>query len=57
MTQSEPPDLAGVGADMRAEWRAETESFAGKMRGSIVPPDMLDLALRERAAFRQQQKH
>jgi TRAP-type C4-dicarboxylate transport system substrate-binding protein len=37
-----------------AEFRAETESFAGKMRGTIVPAEALDFALRERNAFRQQ---
>lgn len=40
-----PPERA-------ADFRAETESFAAKMRGTIVPPDMLDMALRERNAYR-----
>lgn len=39
-----------------AEFRAVTESFAGKMRGTIVPADVLDLALRERNAFRAKKK-
>jgi TRAP-type C4-dicarboxylate transport system substrate-binding protein len=37
-----------------AEWRALTEKFAAKMRGTIVPPEILDLTLRERDAYRKQ---
>ncbi len=37
-------------------WKSEIESFTSKMRGTVVPPDILDLALRERAAFRAQKK-
>jgi TRAP-type C4-dicarboxylate transport system substrate-binding protein len=36
-----------------AEWRREAESFAAQMRGGIVPVDVMDMARRERDAFRQ----
>jgi TRAP-type C4-dicarboxylate transport system substrate-binding protein len=36
-----------------AEWRATAEQFAAQMRGAIVPPDVLELATRERNANRQ----
>jgi len=36
-----------------AEWRAAAEVFAKGMRGSLIPPDILDTATRERNAFRQ----
>jgi TRAP-type C4-dicarboxylate transport system substrate-binding protein len=39
------------------EWNAETEVFSSKMRGTLVPPDILDLATRERNAYRQKHKH
>jgi TRAP-type C4-dicarboxylate transport system substrate-binding protein len=39
-----------------AEWRALTEKFVARMRGTVVPPDMLEMALRERDAFRQGRK-
>ena len=39
------------------EWNRETEIFASKMRGALVPPDILDLATRERNAFRAQHPH
>jgi TRAP-type C4-dicarboxylate transport system substrate-binding protein len=35
-----------------AEWRAATDHFAGAMRGSMIPPDILEMATRERDAFR-----
>ena len=35
-----------------AAWRNLAIEFAGKMRGVIVPPDIADLALRERDAYR-----
>lgn len=35
-----------------AEWRAAAEQFAAGMRGSIVPSDILDIATRERDAYR-----
>ena len=36
----------------RAEFRGMAEQFATRMRGSIVPADVMDLALRERDAYR-----
>jgi len=36
-----------------AEWRAAADEFAKGMRGSLVPPDILDMATRERDAYRQ----
>jgi TRAP-type transport system periplasmic protein len=39
-----------------AEFRAVTESFAPKMRGAIVPADVLDMTLRERNAYRAKKK-
>ncbi len=36
-----------------AEWRAAAEQFAAGMRGSMVPADILEMATRERDAFRQ----
>ncbi len=36
-----------------AEWRAAAEQFAAGMRGTMVPADILDMATRERNAFRQ----
>ena len=35
------------------EWRQEAEVLAKTMRGQMVPPDILDLAAKERDAFRQ----
>jgi len=35
-----------------AEWRAAAEQFASGMRGSIVPAEILDMATRERNAYR-----
>jgi TRAP-type C4-dicarboxylate transport system substrate-binding protein len=35
-----------------AEWRTAAEQFAAGMRGSIVPADILDMATRERNAYR-----
>ncbi len=35
-----------------AEWRAAAEQFAKGMRGTLIPPDILDMATRERDAFR-----
>lgn len=39
--------------EVSAEWRKVAESFASQMRGSMIPNDILDLALHERTAFRQ----
>ena len=38
-------------AELQA-WRKVADEFAGKMRGNIVPPDIADLAMRERNAYR-----
>jgi len=35
-----------------AAWRATTESFAAQLREKTVPKDIMDLAERERAAYR-----
>lgn len=35
-----------------AEWRAAAEQFAAGMRGTMVPPEILDIATRERNAYR-----
>jgi TRAP-type C4-dicarboxylate transport system substrate-binding protein len=36
------------------EWKTIAQSFASSMRGSMVPADVYDLAVKERDAFRQQ---
>jgi TRAP-type transport system periplasmic protein len=36
-----------------AEWHVAAEAFAKGMRGTLIPPDILDMATRERDAFRQ----
>jgi TRAP-type C4-dicarboxylate transport system substrate-binding protein len=36
------------------EWRQEADTLASTMRGQMVPPDVFDLAVKERDAFRQQ---
>jgi hypothetical protein len=36
------------------EWRQEAETLASTMRGQMVPPDVFDLAVAARNAFRQQ---
>ena len=40
-----PPDAVG-------EWRVAAEQFAAGMRGSMVPAEILDMATRERDAYR-----
>jgi TRAP-type C4-dicarboxylate transport system substrate-binding protein len=35
-----------------ADWRKAADTFAGSVRGAMVPADILDLAERERAAYR-----
>ena len=40
--------------EAEAEFKKETEAFVTRMRGTIVPPEMLDLAIKERNAYRQQ---
>jgi TRAP-type C4-dicarboxylate transport system substrate-binding protein len=39
-----------------AEWNAETEKFSKRMRGIMVPPEILDLAMRERTTYRQRKR-
>ena len=36
-----------------AEWRAAAEEFAKGMRGTLIPPEILDMATKERDAYRQ----
>jgi len=36
-----------------SEWQQEAEALAKTMRGQMVPPDIFDLAVKERDAFRQ----
>ena len=36
------------------EWKQEGEVLAQTMRGQMVPPDIFDLAMKERTAYRQQ---
>ena len=36
------------------EWKQEGEVLAKTMRGQMVPPDIFDLAMKERTAYRQQ---
>jgi len=45
--------MSKVKPESVAQWRATADQFARRMRGTMVPPEVLDLALRERAAFRQ----
>ncbi len=44
-----------VKGERAAEWRATAEVFAGRMKGGVVPQDILEMAVRERNAFRQQE--
>jgi TRAP-type transport system periplasmic protein len=44
--------VAPVSAAQAVEWRQTAETFAGQMRGEIVPADVMDLARRERDAYR-----
>jgi TRAP-type C4-dicarboxylate transport system substrate-binding protein len=39
-----------------SEWKGEAERLIQSMRGEMVPPDMFDLALKARDAYRQQRK-
>ena len=38
------------------EWQQEAEVLSKTMRGQMVPPDIFDLAVKERDAFRQRSK-
>ena len=44
--------IAVPAADI-AQFRATAQAFAGTMRGSAVPPEILDLATSARDAYRQ----
>lgn len=44
--------VSPVSPAQAAEWRVEAEEFAREMRGAVVPEDVMDLARRERDAFR-----
>jgi TRAP-type transport system periplasmic protein len=39
-----------------SEWKTEAAKLAATMRGEMVPPDIFDLAVKARDAFRQQRK-
>ncbi|NOT33345.1 MAG: TRAP transporter substrate-binding protein DctP [Candidatus Eisenbacteria bacterium] len=41
-----------VSAAQAKEWRTEAEEFAQEMRGALVPAEVMDLARRERDAYR-----
>ncbi len=45
-----------VPAGAVSEWRAAAEQFAKGMRGTLIPPDILDMATRERDAYRQRRR-
>jgi hypothetical protein len=38
------------------EWRKAADALAKTMRGEMVPPDMFDLALKARDAYRKQKQ-
>jgi len=44
--------VAPVSAAQAVEWRQTAETFAVQMRGEMVPTDVMDLARRERDAYR-----
>lgn len=48
--------LSRVDAGVAAEWRATAEAFAARMRGSGGAADLIDLARRERDAYRRRQR-
>jgi TRAP-type transport system periplasmic protein len=43
-----------VKSDAKAEWESTAQAFAVKMRGSMVPGDILDMALKAREGYRNQ---
>src|SRR5262245_47244669 len=43
-----------VKPEAKAEWEATAQAFAGKMRGSMVPAEILDMALKARDGYRNQ---
>ena len=48
--------VSTVPAGEVAEWRASAEQFAKGMRGTLIPPEILDQATRERDAYRQRSR-
>jgi TRAP-type C4-dicarboxylate transport system substrate-binding protein len=46
-----------VKPEARAEWEATAQAFAAKMRGSLVPAEILDMALKARDSYRSQARH
>ena|SRR5438094_352924 len=46
-----------VKAEGKAEWESTAQGFAAKMRGTMVPGDVLDMALKAREGFRSQAGH
>ena len=46
--------VSRVKPEAAAEWDATAATFATKMRGTMVPADVLDLAIRERDGYRKQ---
>ena len=47
-----PPTETGHLESDLAAWRKVADDFSTQMRGAIVPNDMLDLAIKERNAYR-----
>jgi TRAP-type C4-dicarboxylate transport system substrate-binding protein len=45
--------VIAIDAVRAAEWRAEAQKFAASARGTLVPADVYDAALKARAMFRQ----
>jgi TRAP-type C4-dicarboxylate transport system substrate-binding protein len=43
-----------VKPEAKADWEATAQAFASKMRGSLVPAEILDLALKARESYRNQ---
>jgi TRAP-type C4-dicarboxylate transport system substrate-binding protein len=43
-----------VKAEARADWEATAQAFAARMRGSLVPGEILDMALKARDDYRKQ---
>ena len=46
--------VTAVKAEAKADWEATAQAFAAKMRGSMVPADILDMALKARDGYRSQ---
>ena len=52
-TAKVPFQVITLDAAASAQFRAEADKMTASQRGTIVPTDVFDAALRERAAFRQ----